>query len=1055
MSKPTWVTPKDLGIIEDGVYFEKQLFARSADNSEIFYQVISGNLAPGVQLALRGVLMGVPNLANSGTSDINYISTFTVRAQNSRGEIADRSFKFIVSGVQPPTIYSTTSNLGQYYDGSYFDYQLVAVDNYPVLPLTWRKVRGRLPPGITLSSDGRIQGFLNQNIIDISAFNNIGWNQTKWDIFIWDFVAKQNNIDYEFTVELTDGINYVRQNYLIRVIARDLLTADVSVTQLNDTGITVDQTPMHLPFILTMPQTLPEIRLETARQDTYFAFKFEAVDLDGDEITYEITSPDQRGFDQDGDNENHSYGVGFDTQEFDSSEYTMPLYIGLNNETGWYTGHIARQVENRQDFTFQIYAVKKRDITLRGIKSTFVVSVLGQVTENITWVTESDLGSIENGAISSLQVLALNSSGKNLVYYLKSGVTSRTPQGVVLQRNGMLSGRVSFEYFQLDADSTTIDRGKTTFEKTYEFTVVAQTSNRSAYSERTFTLKVHQVNKKPFENLYLKGFPNRDQRILYKSIIDNQNIFPDQLIYRLGDPWYGKSADLRFLFMPGINPAELGSYIQAMSKNHYTKTVLFGDVKTAVALDQNYKPVYEVVYLDVIDEQEGKDPVTGLPKAPAQTIDISRNKYKVVENGQVITEITPNALGNMRVRIEETIGLANANTLPLWMTCPQPDPENPKKYNVPLGYVRAVILAYTVPGASKLIAYRLKNANFLFNRIPFRVDRYQLDNYLSRNYEIDLEKYIPSAESTIDAAPSVAERYRNKGSVTYAVTVPFEKINNQRVDYIQYWSCMDGISDFKSGDTLIFAQQENFQSDQPNQYANYDVYGQKYPNPSQDIRVWPHIKISAGLPEPYQKFDSDRFVNAFDNDYFDHGALGYTPWLVNDGERIPYNKWVYWTDGWLTTLPFDSELYGSTEFSKSVKVPGFVEHIFDGIPNQRAGVYKINIDDSNIVTLSLVRNTNPGDIVEVERGVTYGPNSTRGPTRLYFESYTRRGNVPRWWKFEGNLIIDPDTNDSLVKSHKETTFDQRGTRFFNYRDQYAGPEEQAKYIKFPKYGVFI
>ena len=65
------------------------------------------------------------------------------------------------------------------------------------------------------------------------------------------------------------------------------------------------------------------------------------------------------------------------------------------------------------------------------------------------------------------------------------------------------------------------------------------------------------------------------------------------------------------------------------------------------------------------------------------------------------------------------------------MSCAQPDTDNPGLYTSPLGYIRAVVLAYTVPGASKLIAYRLKNANFSFNRIEFKTDRYQLDNYLS------------------------------------------------------------------------------------------------------------------------------------------------------------------------------------------------------------------------------------------------------------------------------------------------------------------------------------
>ena len=54
-----------------------------------------------------------------------------------------------------------------------------------------------------------------------------------------------------------------------------------------------------------------------------------------------------------------------------------------------------------------------------------------------------------------------------------------------------------------------------------------------------------------------------------------------------------------------------------------------------------------------------------------------------------------------------------------------------------------------------------------------------------------------------------------------------------------------------------------------------------------------------------------------------------------------------------------------------------------------------------------------------------------------------------------DLIASSTGPDSLVRAHQETTFDQRGTRFFSYRDQYAGPEINDKYIKFPRIGEFV
>lgn len=1095
-----WVTDKNLGVVLDGSYIEKQLEVDSTvtdgfNDVPVTFRLLSGSLPIGLDVTDTGLILGTPKVTSIESDSV---CTFTIRAETYNGMLADRSFKITVSGVQAPTIVTQTSNLGVYYDGSYFSYQLESSDPQGTDNHIWKLVRGRLPPGVVLNKSGLLEGFLYQNSVDYEALANIGWDKTRWDKYYFDYVAAQSDSDYEFTVELTDGISFSRKTYVLRVIAKDQLTGDFTYLSINDTEITTDNNPQHLPFVTTMPQRLPEIKPELARQGTYFAFKFDGVDFDNDEFKFEITSPDQRGFDQDGDNENHSHGVGFDMDEYDSSDYPMPMYIGLNNETGWYTGQIKEQAEYRKDYVFQVYARKANSQTLRGYKSTFMLTVLGQYDENINWVTDSNLGSIENGSISGFRIEARSTSNRPVYYKLKTDKTSRTPQGTMLTQDGMLSGRVSFEYFEIDKEKTTFDGGKTTFEETFEFTVIAETrtSNRfgsrvvgvvvnkqslpigyrglpadeyitaddrhvhiwngevwtdvgplnsnvqiSAYAERTFKLHIRRTNVKPYENLWLRGFPNVSQRLLFKEIMNNQDIFPDQLIYRLNDSWYGKAQDLRFLFLPGVNPLNLENYIQALSKNHYTKTVLFGEVKTAVALDDNFNVAYEVVYLDVIDESEGRYRGTSAttsttdPIRTQSTTLTTKNAYQYKD--ETYTEFAPNGLNNMAVQIGNFVGLANKETLPQWMSSPQPDADNPGQYTTPSGYIRAVVLAYTVPGASKLIAYRLKNAKFSFNRIPFSTDRYQLDDYLTKNWDKALDQYIPGKESTFDQKPSQAELLRTVGSVTYAVTVPYEKINNQPVDYIQFYNCIDGDTEFRNGDTVIFAQQERFQDDPASDYRNYDVIGYKG-GPSQDLRYW---------PQPGTKGFQYGADDLFDSDVLDRGLIGFNRWVNDDGTRLPYNKWLYKTDGWLTDLPFDSDTYSELTFSETVKIPGFIDHVLEGKPNERSGIYRINILN-NYVTLSLVKQIKPGDIVSVEKGSTYAGR------KMYFEAYAQRGNVPRWWTLTQKLYIEPDSGENTIKPHKETTFDSRGTRFFSYRDQYAEPESLAKYIKFPNYGVF-
>lgn len=1086
-----WLTDNNLGIVEDGYYIERPIEAVSTvtTSGPIYYQLISGSLPNGLSLSTAGIITGVP-VVRDIESDL--IQQFTVRAQSMSGTFADRTFTITVSSVQAPTIVTQISNLGSYYDGSYFKYQLEGTDPHESADLKWSLVRGRLPPGITLSKAGLLEGFFFQNKINYAALSDIGWDLSRWDRYFYDYVAAQSDSDYEFTVELTDGITYSRKTFVIRVIPKTHLTGDFTYFNINDAEVTVDQDQKHLPFITTRPQRLPEIKPELARQGTYFAFKFEGVDFDKENFKFEITTPDQRGFDQDGDEENHSYGTGFDMDEFDSSDYPMPTYIGLNNDTGWYTGYIKEQVEYQKDYEFQVYARKANDLTLRGHKSTFMLTVLGQYDEVITWLTDSDLGVMDNGAISGKYVQAKSNSGRTVYYKLKSDQTSRTPQGIILTEDGMLSGRTTFNYIQFDQNKTTIDSGRTTFDEIYEFTIVAETRriyNRgsnvvgiaatkndlptkfrgypgneyltavdrhvhewtgtewldkgllntlvqvSAYSEKTFKIRINRVNIKPYENLYLRGFPTASQRIQFNQLIANQDIFPDQLIFRINDPWYGKAKNLKFLFLPGVNPLDLEKYEQALSQNHYTKTLLFGDIKTAVALDDNYNIAYEVVYLDVIDEGEGlyNPKLTTTLTQTQSTNLISKNSY--VENNVSYTQLSPNGLNNMTIQIETYVGLANKNTLPQWMSSPQPDPDKPGQFKEPPGFVRAIVLAYTVPGASKLIAYRLRNANFTFNKIPFTTDRYQLDNYLTQYWDKDSDQFIAGAEVHFDQSPSQAELYRYCGVVDYAVTVPYEKIHNQTVDYINFYNCIDGKTDWQDGDTIIFAQQENFQDDPLNDYVNYDVIG-NLRGPSQDLRYWP--QRARNIAPPYDLFDSN---------LFDQGRVGFERWVNDNGIKLPLNKWLYKNNGWLNELPFDAESFGRYGYSFAAKVPGYIEHILENKENLRSAVYKIRITN-DIVTLELERKTAPGDIVRIKSGATYANK------QMYFEPYVRHGNVPRWWVLTQKLYINPTNGESLIAPHKETTFDNRGTRFFSNRDQYSNPDKSTKYIKFPKNGVF-
>ena len=101
----------------------------------------------------------------------------------------------------------------------------------------------------------------------------------------------------------------------------------------------------------------------------------------------------------------------------------------------------------------------------------------------------------------------------------------------------------------------------------------------------------------------------------------------------------------------------------------------------------------------------------------------------------------------MRTRLKSKIGEAVLErlVLPDWMKDEQED-------NSILNWQLAVPLVYCKPGTSEKIKYRLEQrTNLDLKKISFEVDRYIVDNNLSKHYDKTTGKYSVSAETTFDA----------------------------------------------------------------------------------------------------------------------------------------------------------------------------------------------------------------------------------------------------------------------------------------------------------------
>ena len=701
--------------------------------------------------------------------------------------------------------------------------------------------------------------------------------------------------------------------------------------------------------------------------------------------------------------------IGFDEGRFDQGTLELPDGLTIQSETGWLTGRLPAQTVNEKVYEFLVQAGKE-DYEGYVSSKLFTLTVLGDPNNTINWLTPSDLGTIENGKIIDIDLKAISSRGKTLYYRYADDAKIRLPQGVILLSNGSLAGRVSFEVFTLDAGACTIDGGDTTFDNTYEFTVTAEDSLTELSANRTFTIRVIPKNITPYENLYLKALLDQSQRDLYRDFVFDQTIFPRDKIYRNEDPNFGLQENLKTLFLPGLAPSTLEEYANAAANNHFMKRLTFGKVKTAVAVDssfdvqelatgniigtfrddigfvptdfsQGYVPQptipdrtvligehtkYEVVYLEILDENTNID-----NQGPADQIDLtSRLATPYYDfSGNAYTIAYPNSFSNMRDRMATELGYANKGALPDWMSSRQPDGRVP-------GFTRGVVLAYTVAGASDMIAYRINQSGFQFNKLDFSVDRYQLDNKYSENFDIANNTYFTSRETTFDRYPSVSSAFNDIGNVDYAVSTAFENINQKSVQFIRDQGGLDGIKSFQDGQRLIFAEQEYSQG-----VFLGDTYNQGW---SDVITLWDGV-------DPWD-WDSNTAVVTSDDLGWD--AAGY--------------------------------------------VTGYNEHNLDpAVPNRRIGIWQININEDNIVELEFIQEVEFNDKIYVRNGFTYGgtnvyydrviksgkliPNYSIIPQEIRIISTQFDGNGTRFLDFRDEYTV-PESGDKYIKFAKTGVF---------------------------------
>ena len=707
MTAPIWLTPPgDLGIIPEQEYYEFFFDAYNPGGGALTYSLISGQLPVGLEVKPNGTMFGIPSGKVGGVpAAVDKVTTseFTLRIKNSINKVADRTFSITIAGILPQTIIPEATSLGTYVDGSYVEVDINTIEPNPLLESTFSIIDGELPGGLSLNPiTGVIKGYLTPFVSDQDE-NLQNFDMAAWDIYGFDFTGVSTSKNYQFTIKADNGINIETKVYTIFVFAINSLTADTDLITADNSGLITADTagPFHTPVILSDEGKLASIR-QGSRADVQIIGK----DFDGDDISFGIVNP-----------------------------ASLPPGLSLITESGWIVGDVPFGILGTTTYTFEIYVYKTASPEYESNPKTFSIEILGQVDDIVEWHTPSDLGTIRIGEISELFVSATTPSNRVLNYRLEDSAGT-LPYGLLLTDDGLLSGRVSFETFRLDSGTTTFDENITTFDRKFTFTIAAYDLLGLVYSKKTFTVSVIADSTRPYENLYIQILPDRAQRDIYSSLVNNVDIFPENYLYRANDPWFGKNLLRRSLFLSGLNPSVVSEYISSMTLNHYWKNLYFGEIKTAQALDDNFNVVYEVVYVEILDKG-----VNNQGLGPNISVDLPPNSRN-------ISTIYPNSFPNMAKRIEDGVGYQNRGILPSWMTSRQTD-------GTVLGFTRALVLCYSKPGKSKEIAYRVKLVQEVLQDIDFVIDRYEWDNSLSRSFNKTANTFIVNnfayATGTINA----------------------------------------------------------------------------------------------------------------------------------------------------------------------------------------------------------------------------------------------------------------------------------------------------------------
>lgn len=638
-----------------------------------------------------------------------------------------------------------------------------------------------------------------------------GYDQLRYDYLSYDyFVVNQPrtlNRIYDFTVAVTDGntVSPPQRKFQIFVVNPTYLRADSESLISNSNVYTADVSYVQSPVWITSAD------LGTYRANNYLTlvlnvfdtksiyFKLESINAmteatanrrsiyDNRIGSYTVTTINTLVAPQVGHyikiNGSKIFNKVTQVSLYTTNEYTLTLhdpldinlsngdrfFIGTKSElppgmnfdsiTGDVFGRVPAQSAITKSYSFTVTATRIGDIDTTETNSAsriFNVKVIGEIDSTITWNTPANLGHIDAGYSSLLNINATTSIPNALVTYTITD--GQLPPGLQLEYDGEITGKVSQFSNQVNFDNndtvfdvhptlyrvtfdshttifdsnttqigvtlhvttfnkstityglisfdlsptgcTTFDNQTTTIDRTYSFTITAADQYYYSASSRTFTLSIDTPNTVNFSNMYVNPYMTPVHRDLWSKFINDSSIFTPDYIYRPYDTEYGVQHSLSMLLYAGIETDNLAQYSDLtlnsikrfQFENLYKATAYYPGTKT---------PVYDVIYVKMID--------------PLLYNTLYNKNNATAWRSQVIE-----------------MGDTRWDYLPLWMRSVQ------SNLRTQLGFILAVPVCFCKVGTADNIMINIKHSNFDFKMLDYTIDRITITKTIGD----DTDKYI-------------------------------------------------------------------------------------------------------------------------------------------------------------------------------------------------------------------------------------------------------------------------------------------------------------------------